>query len=160
DDGYFVLVEKPGDHTLTLQMDVPVEGEPGKSERGFELGLPRAAFTSLEQFDLPAQVAELRIPGHPATPAKQLHSKSASPRPVALGALKSLKLPGKGAAPQQQAPPLLNADGQIKVEIDDAQITTEADLTLQSSRPADQWRIHLPPYAKPQDVRVEAKEGR
>src|SRR5262249_14149704 len=148
--------ETPGKHKLILDMDVPVVSPEGRgTDRGFELGLPHAAITLLEQLDLSDQVAELRIAGRTASiPAKWLDSKSANRQKVALGPLDRLEISWKGRAPQQQADPLLTALGQVKVEIEDAQITTEANLTLQSRRgAAAEWRLQLPPQTRPQDVR-------
>lgn len=47
EDGFASLVETPGDHSLTLDLEVPVTGRGTKTEIGFELGLPRAAITTL-----------------------------------------------------------------------------------------------------------------
>lgn len=47
DDGFAALVETPGDHTLTLDVECPVAGRGTKTEIGFDLGLPRAAITTL-----------------------------------------------------------------------------------------------------------------
>src|SRR5262249_10540172 len=64
DDGYAVVVATPGTHTLTLKLEVPVgprraAAAGGGSERGFDLGLPGAAVTTID-LDLPANVKELR----------------------------------------------------------------------------------------------------
>lgn len=47
DDGLVALIESAGDHTLTLDLECPVAGRANKAEVGFELGLPRAAITTL-----------------------------------------------------------------------------------------------------------------
>src|SRR5262249_43334879 len=80
EEGLVVQVETPGKHKLILDMDVPVVSPEGRgTDRGFELGLPQAAITLLEQLDLSDQVAEFRVAGRTASiPAKWLNSKSAN----------------------------------------------------------------------------------
>jgi hypothetical protein len=41
EDGFAALVEAPGDHTLTLDLEAPVTAR-GKAEVGFEVHLPRS----------------------------------------------------------------------------------------------------------------------
>src|SRR5262245_22566547 len=55
EEGLLAQVEAPGLHQLTLDLVLPVgvRGSRGM-ERGFDVGLPRAAITTLEQVDLAA----------------------------------------------------------------------------------------------------------
>ena len=66
DDGLTVTVEKPGDQTVALEVEAPVTARGLKGELGFEMGLPRAAITTLA-IELPAGVKKaqvgLRSPG-------------------------------------------------------------------------------------------------
>lgn len=47
DDGFAVTVESPGEHTLFLDVEVPVTVRGTKAEVGFDLALPRAPITTL-----------------------------------------------------------------------------------------------------------------
>ncbi len=47
EDGLVALVETAGDHTVTLELECPVGGRANKTDVGFEIGLPRAAITTL-----------------------------------------------------------------------------------------------------------------
>src|SRR5262249_27566561 len=93
DDGFAVTVEQPGEHVLTLLMKLPVvarsPGVPGSAaDRGFELGLPGAAITTLD-LELPPAVKEVRW-------NEQVEGRPAGARPgrweIALGKIKSLNL--------------------------------------------------------------------
>ena len=60
DDGLTVQVDAPGPHKLTLDVEVLVTPRGAKgSERGFELGLPRTAITTIDFLDAPEPVQEL-----------------------------------------------------------------------------------------------------
>jgi len=60
DDGLVALVETAGDHTVTLELECPVAGRANKPEVGFEVGLPRAAITTLA-LDAPPGVARVAL---------------------------------------------------------------------------------------------------
>ena len=47
EDGFAAAIETPGEHALTLDLEVPVTSRGAKPELGFEIGLPRAAITTL-----------------------------------------------------------------------------------------------------------------
>ena len=146
DDGLFVQVEQPGTHRLTLQLDVAVTPRgPKGGERGFELGLPRAPVTMLDSFDAPGNVRELRVGGR-SIPVNELNSRSDKRRPVPLGAVDKLEVAWKVPAPEQPTEPVLAAQGDVKVTVDEAQVVTEADLSLQVLRgQANQWKLYIPP---------------
>jgi hypothetical protein len=146
EDGLVLRVENAGDHTATLDLALPWAPRGGRgAERGFDLGLPRAAITLLDQFDLPADAAEVRIGGRLA---RVRRSEPAATRlePWPLGPADRLEMTWKGAAaPAQKGPPLLEARGKITVRVSEAQVLTEVELTLTVTRgETDQWRIHVP----------------
>jgi hypothetical protein len=162
DEGFVVQVDAPGTHKLTLELEVPLTGRGIKAtERGFELGLPRAAVTTLDHFDAPGSVAEVQIRGRldkverlsRVEKAERLRSKNTQPRPVALGAIDTLEVSWKGPAPVQPGEPVLSADGQVRVRVEESQLTTDAELRLRalSGRPK-QWLLRMPP-----DAQVEVK---
>ncbi|MFO0848959.1 MAG: hypothetical protein U0871_10465 [Gemmataceae bacterium] len=68
-DGLTATFDAAGDHELTLTLDVPITARGPAGEPGFELGLPKAAITTLALAP-PAQVTRLAVgvrqPGDPA----------------------------------------------------------------------------------------------
>lgn len=158
DDGFAVQVETPGPHRLVLDLDLPVStrGAGKANDRGFELGLPRAAITLLESLDV-SGVNELRV-GNRNVPAKLLDSRDGQRKILPLGPIDRLEVTWKGPAPMQRALPLLTSRGQIEVRVDDAYATTEAELLLEvpNNVPVARWQLQAPP---PPLVSVEA-EGR
>lgn len=166
DEGLAVLVETPGSHHLTLDLAVPITTRGAKgSERGFDVGLPRAAVTMLESFDLPGDMAEARVAGR-LTPVR--HSGTASRlESVALGAAEKLDVAWRGpAAGPTKAAPLLAARGRVIVRVSDTFVTTDVELTLEVVRgETNLWRVRVPvpPGAAvevhkplPQDERVQS----
>jgi hypothetical protein len=165
DDGFVVQVEQPGPHRLALDLEVPVASVDAKgTDRGFKMGLPRAAITVVESLDLPDNVKELRIvtrqlPGKDAgsktedTPAlvtrqfaaKDLNSRSGHRKLVALGPVDRLEVSWKGPAPQRPADPILTVQGQIEVRVEETHVTTDAELTLKPDiGQVSQWQIQAP----------------
>src|SRR5207244_7481012 len=63
EDGLVVRVEKPGSHVLTLDVEMLPENK--GDERSVNLGLPRAAITTLEQLKVPVGVAAVRVNSEP-----------------------------------------------------------------------------------------------
>lgn len=168
DDGLVVQVDTPGNHRLTLELAVPLLARGLKgTERGFDLGLPRAAITILENFTLNSAVPEARVNGRlvKTKPVDGQHSRLES---VLLGGVEHLDVSWKGTTPQPQkgGPPLVAADGRVLVRLEENQVTSEVELNLQVLRgEVKQWRILLPPQVVPeikepgpQDERVEHRE--
>ena len=60
DDGLTVLIESPGEHTVAVDVDAPVAARGPGRELGFEIGLPRAAITTLA-LDPPAGAKKLTV---------------------------------------------------------------------------------------------------
>lgn len=167
EEGLVVQVEQAGTHRLTLDLELALlsKGTSGK-ERGFEIGLPRAAITTLEQFKLPGTAAEVRI-NNRSVPTKPLDARTSRVEGVLLGAADHLDLLWKGPAPAPpKGPPLLAAEGRIFVTLSETRVTTEVELNLQVLRGETRhWRILLPPNSVPQliepgfqDERVDSKE--
>src|SRR5262249_2965529 len=130
ENGYTVRVATPGEHGLVMEMALPLASREAKlSDQGFELNLPGAAITPLEQLDVAEGVADLRLtsrfpPGRnrpsPTTEtvsAKRLQTKSGPPKPVYLGPVEQLEVAWKSPAPQPSGPPLLAAENDIKVRV-------------------------------------------
>lgn len=154
DDGFVVRVDKEGTHQLVLHLKIPVglkrTGGPGSAaERGFDLGLPGAAVTTLT-LELPAAVKEIRWNDN-------LEKQRVNNRwEIALGRAKSLSLSWKEPVSLPGNGPLLTADSQVQVKVDEAQVLVTADMNLEDLRgQTKQWQLLLPPSAKV-EVKVPA----
>jgi hypothetical protein len=160
DEGLLAQVETPGLHHLTVDFVLPVgvRGSRGM-ERGFDLGLPRAAITTLDQLDLPADASDVRVGGRGVRvrrpPGNRLEA-------VQLGPAEKLDLVWKGpAAAPQKGPPLLAAQGKVTVRVSEAQVTTDAELTLEAVRGETAvWRVAVPPSAAVEVLKPQAQDER
>lgn len=157
DGQVLVQIEKPGVHQVNLELELPLATRGVKNlDQGFDLGLPRAAITTLEQFSLPRSVAEVRVNGRTLR-TRAGDGAAARLEGVALGPVDHLDLAWKGptSAPQKGAP-LLEARGQIGVRVTEAAVLTDAELSLQVvGGETREWRIQMPPQVVP-----EVKEPR
>lgn len=145
DDGFVVQVDAPGPHKMTLDVELMVTARGAKGgERGFEIGLPRASITTIDYLDLPEAVREVRSNGRPLA-AKELSSRNGQRRPQPLGPADRLDVAWKGPAPPP-AQALQTAQATIDVHVDEAQVTIQAELTLQmKSGQTAVWQIQAPP---------------
>lgn len=153
-DGFAVLIEKPGEHKLTLDLALALTARGGG--RGVELDLPRAAITRLE-LELPAGSKDLRRAGKPLAdpllefkgnqligslpgPADRLDLAWSSPSAVA----------GAG---------VLTAQGRVLVRVEERQTAYEVELLLQlQGGQSNAWKVLVPPGA---DVKLPpGEEGR
>jgi hypothetical protein len=152
-DGLAVVVEQPGEQKVTLELEAAVLPRGGKNELGFEVGLPRAAITSLA-FEPPGPAVKKLIVGT-RTP------EAAAPRPpelkrttddaarfagkgVPLGPIDLLEVAWETPTPATPAATdtALSADADVTVRVDDAQIETTTKLRLKG--PAREWLVQLP----------------
>ncbi len=155
DDGLTVTLDKPGDHTVTLEVEAPVTARGSKGEPGFEIGLPRAAITTLA-VELPGGVKKAQVglrsgdkPGEAkwsAEDAATLNAKVGE-RGLPLGPVESLDVtwdaPLPANAPAAQVP--RTADADVTIRIDDSQIETTTRLRLRGG--SAQWLLALPATA-------------
>jgi hypothetical protein len=153
EDGLRVEVETAGEHTLRLELDVPVapRGSQG-SELGFEIGLPGAPITALT-FEAPAQVRRYtlatRTPkGSGAAAEVETEQpeverfqpgKGGSP----LGPVTSLALSWED--PTRKAAVARTADVDVTVAVGPDELLTEARLRLRG--PGREWRFTAPATA-------------
>ena len=147
EDGFFVRVDKEGTHQLVLNVKLPVSFKratlaAGGGERGFDLGLPGAAVTTLA-LDLPASVKEIHCNDVLEKPRRPNYWE------LALGKVKALALSWKEPVIVPGNAPLLTADSQITVRVEDDHVLLNADMTLEDQRgQTKEWRLMLPPNAK------------
>jgi len=160
EDGLLAVVEAPGAHTLTLDLETPVTTRGQKGEIGFEIGLPRAAITRFTLDLLPPGVKRVNLttrtpdPTDSAKPmvtarepnmdVKLLASRTDGGR--ALGAIESLEVtwdPPAAAAPTQDA--IRAADWEITANVTDTSLEASARLRLQGF--AREWKFVVPTSA-------------
>lgn len=154
DEGFFALVEKPGTHTLTLEMEVPLGTE--ASERTLTLDLPRSPVTRLE-LDLPEAVREVKLSTSGSTrpprgPGQTFNLRNGDKHgrldAGAIGPVAQFKLQWKGQAATPTGPPLLLADTQVTVRVGEPSVVTDVKFTLTPRGQTSQWRLWLPPQAR------------
>ncbi len=149
-DGLTVLAEAAGEHSVTVQAEVPVSARATKGEIGFDFSLPRAAISTFTLTKPPADgVAKVSVNTRGDTPlalkrtpttAEQLAAK-----PLALGPTDILEVSWEppGTAPADAG---LTADADVLVRVDEAQIETVAKLRLKGT--AREWSLTLPANAE------------
>jgi hypothetical protein len=142
DDGYFVLVDKSGPHRLTLNLRVPVIAKKGVAttgnERGFDLGLPGAAVTTLA-LQLPGGVKDIRSNDAPVKNSADL----------TLGALKNVSIVWREPAANPSVAVGPTARANIKVRLKDSEVELLGDLVLEDAKtPNREWHLLLPPQVE------------
>ncbi|HVK09341.1 MAG TPA: hypothetical protein VM597_11240 [Gemmataceae bacterium] len=146
DDGLTALVESPGEHTLALDVEAPVGPRGGKAEVGFEVGLPRAAITTLSLAP-PEKVKQVTV-GVRTAADKGGEPKRATADAAALGKypLGPAELLEVAWQPPTAAPmtpeAALTAEVDAAVRVDDARVETTATVRLRG--PAREWALVLP----------------
>jgi hypothetical protein len=166
DDGQIkIQVEKPGDHRVLLELDLPLASKDAKGlEQAFSMGLPGAAITTLDQFVFPRTVTEVRINSNRVVRTQSVDGQHGKLEAVPLGPVDRLDLAWKGPAVRpQKEKPLLQADGRLLVHVGEGSVLTDAEFKLQVLRgEVREWRIQLPPHQfldvkepRPQDELVE-----
>lgn len=160
EDGLVALVETAGDHTVALELECPVAGRANKSEVGFEVGLPRAAITTLA-LDAPPGVGRVsittRLPDAKAADTRRgVDVKQLAAQPgrdgYPLGPVESLDVawePPAAAPPVDAAP---TAEWEIATVIGAGFVETTAKLRPRG--PARVWKVAAPADAMVTPERV------
>lgn len=166
DEGFAVMVETAGDHTLILDVEVPVTARGTKAEVGFDLGLPRAPITTLA-LDPPAgDVKRVNLTTRTPDPAqptkapenrrltgvdvKQLAAQNGHAG-LPLGPVDSLEVTwDPPAAVAQPADHVQSAEFDVAVVLTEGFIESTAKIKLRG--PAREWKLIAPSTA---DVSVE-----
>jgi hypothetical protein len=143
-NGFVVEIDRPGDHSLELDLVVPLTARPGGV--GLLLDLPRAAITSLD-LSLPPNSRDVRLAGK--TPAEaRLTLKDGLVKSDSLGPLDRLDLVWRSTQ-SVAAGPILSAEGVVQVRVDAKAITSEAVLTLRVlGGQTRSWPLLVPPDAE------------
>ena len=152
DDGLSVLIDAPGEHTVTVELDVPVAARGTGRELGFEVGLPRAAITTLA-LDPPAGAKKLTVgvrtaadrdprqtTGDPAAVAGRPE------KPVALGPAELLAVSWDAPTADPAGPGTVTAaETEMAVRVSETQVESVATFRLRGA--AKEWLLTLPPGA-------------
>lgn len=145
DDGLTYLAERPGDHTLTLDLEAPVAPR-GTGDFGFDLSLPRAAVTTLALAappGVPRLTVTARTPdgARPTTEEATTLARPAGQPGYPVGPADSLDV-AWSVPPPAGAAAARGAEVEVAVRVDDTQIETVARVRLRG--PAAEWQIALP----------------
>lgn len=149
-DGLTVLTETAGEHTVTVQAEVPVSPRTTKGEVGFDLGLPKAAISTFALDKPPTDgVAKVSVGTRgsdpPAVKRTATTAEQLAAKPLPLGPTDFLEVswepPGTAAAD-----PGVTADADVQVRVDETQVETVARLRLRGA--AREWQLTLPPNAE------------
>jgi hypothetical protein len=161
EDGFVALVDSPGDHALALDLEAPVVGRGAKTEVGFDLGLPRAAITTLA-LELPSEIKTVSLAARTPDPTKTPETRRipsldvkrlASAYP--LGPVDQVELSWEPPATAAQAAESVRAaDFDISAVLTDATIETTARVKPKGA--TREWRLVTPPNA---EVSVERAAG-
>ena len=146
DDGLTVLPDAAGDHALTVELEAPIASRGAKGELGFEIGLPRAAITTLTWEPQPG-VKKVLVgvrtaadkPGEIRVSTEDAGKLTRHP----LGPVELLQLIWE--PPSAPAPPVEvvnSAEAEVAVRIEDSQIETTATLRLRGT--PKEWTFTVP----------------
>ncbi|MBN9524098.1 hypothetical protein J0H58_37240, partial [bacterium] len=150
DDGLVGLVETAGDHALTLDLECPVAGRANKAEVGFDLGLPRAAITTLA-LEPPSNVGRVtlttRVADAKAADVRRgVDVKQLAAQPnrdgYPLGPVESLDVAWEPPAAAPPTDAVLTADWEIATVIGEGFVETTAKLRPRG--PARVWKVAAP----------------
>jgi hypothetical protein len=156
EDGFVAQVDV-GEHTLTVDLEVPVTPRgtaalDGGADWGFKLDLPRAAVTTVELEQLPGQVKEVRC--------NDLVLRRAG-KAVALGPVDHLDVAWRKPVSPLGSGPLLSERGVLMVSIEAKEIVTEARLTFQDQRgQTTHWILEAPLRSTVELLPLGDKESR
>lgn len=150
DDGFVVQVETAGEHTLTLDLEVPVASRGAGGEIGFELGLPRAAISTLlldkPPAGAPAMTVGSRGPELGAAVRRVKLSVESLAKAYPLGPTDTLELSWDSSG---RSTAVRSAESEVSVRVDETRIETTSKVRL---RGVGEWPLTLPAGA---DVSVE-----
>ena len=164
DDGLTLLADAAGEQTLTLEVEIPIAMRGTKNEIGFDIGLPRAAITTLKLDAAPAAGIKsvtlgTRVPEAASLlPVRPTEAKRFSvsveqllAKPVPLGSTDLLEFAWEPLIPTSPtAAALPTVDSELIVNVGESQIETVAKLKLRGA--LKEWPLQLPAGS---DVTVE-----
>ncbi|HEY8505500.1 MAG TPA: hypothetical protein VIL46_13030, partial [Gemmataceae bacterium] len=170
EEGLSVLVEEPGEHTVTVELQAKVVAKGAKgNELGYELSLPGSPITDLAQEAVP-EVSSLRVGVREASPAPpgaapglraplqvervdaQRLLPGAGGGPWPLGKAEYLEVSWEQPAPAAAGESPRTASAEVDVQVGETEVRATAVLRLTGS--AREWKIWAPA-----DAEVTAESG-
>jgi hypothetical protein len=156
EDGFSVVIEAPGDHALTLDLEAPVAGRGAKAEVGFELGLPKAPITTLAlepppgvgRVNLAAKLPDPPPPGKPAEPRRVagLDVARLAPRPdgggYPLGPVEAVEVTWDPPAAVPPTDAVRSAEVEVAVQITAESVETAAKVRPRGANRS--WKVAAP----------------
>jgi hypothetical protein len=143
DDGVTVGVAAAGEHTLELDLEVPVAGRGPAGEVGFELALPRAAISTVAVGGVPDGVTAVNVGSRGTEPGAAVKRTrlglAEAGKPFPLGPTDVLELTWEPAGATGET---RTAESEVTVRVDDAAVETAAKVRLRG--PAKEWPLVLP----------------
>jgi len=150
---------------VSLDLEVPISKRGTKGELGFDLGLPRAAITTLTLDQAPAKVktivvgtrtaeAVVVVPRLPEMKRANLSVDQLIGKALPLGATDIVEVTWDAPTTATTSEVALSAESDVKVRIDETQVETEAKIRLRG--PTREWLLTLPVGA---DVNVDRAGG-
>ncbi|HEV3122196.1 MAG TPA: hypothetical protein VGY53_09845 [Isosphaeraceae bacterium] len=132
DGRWEIGVQGAGVHAVRIDLLAPVK--PTADGRRIELPIPRVASTRIE-LDVPKEVVDAVAGGRDLVAIDPIEAGQRTRLSANLSPRTSLELSWRIAAPQGKEPaPLLEARGEIALEIDAASVRTRATFDVSSSR--------------------------
>ncbi|MBX7104153.1 MAG: hypothetical protein K1X57_08725 [Gemmataceae bacterium] len=128
DDGLQLVVDKPGEHELTVEVDVPVRPAAGRGRQSIEFGLPGSAVSLLESARLPA--GSLHASANGQLIPVGLGEKSA----MALGPARMLDVTWDTAPVVVAGDPQWTVESAVETLFDDVSLKTTARLHVRILR--------------------------
>ena len=155
EDGFAALIEKPGDHTLAAVFEAPVAGRGTKPEVGFEVGLPRAAITTLaldavpdvKRFTLSTRAPDPAQPDKPGETRREVVTAKTLVRRTGqeghpLGPVDVVEVAWEPAAATPPAAAVQSAEIDVACLVAEGYVETTA--TIRPRGPARVWRVAAP----------------
>ena len=163
EDGFVALVEAAGEHALVLDLEAPVAGRGTKTEIGFELGLPRAAITTLG-LELPPDIKQVSLTTRMPDPSQPTKAPDVRRLPaldvkrltsLPLGPIDQLELawdpPATAAQPSES---VRAAEFDIATVLTESLVETTARVKFKGA--AREWKLVAPASAEVTVERVTA----
>lgn len=138
-EGLVAQIEAPGEHKITVIFETPIIPRGIRGEVGLEIGLPRAAITTL---NLAPAAAPRSLTLSTREKPGELKTITLTPTQInklPLGATDLLELTWSAPQPSSPEPAL---DVAISVRVEESVIETNAELKLHGSQ--KEWRFTLP----------------
>ncbi|MFL5327322.1 MAG: hypothetical protein ACJ8C4_00265 [Gemmataceae bacterium] len=140
-EGFVWSVEGNKEQTLTVEVEVPLRPRGVKGERGFHLGLPGSAISTLEKVNLPEGARQVQVNGKPAPRGAE--------SVLVLGPAQTLDVTWEPPPAPVPGQPMFTSDATTEVRFEDRSVTTTTRLTFTVLRgEVSEFKFNAAPNAK------------